>query len=69
MIVIDRFENGFAVVENGDSMENIPVELIPSEAREGDVLIYENGAYQVDPGKTSELRSLASERLSRLLKK
>lgn len=39
IITIDRFENGFAVVEleNG-KMINMPKELIPHGAREGTVL-------------------------------
>ncbi|WAM33929.1 DUF3006 domain-containing protein [Caldicellulosiruptor morganii] len=40
--VIDRFENGFAILEleNG-KMVNVPAELIPQGAREGDVILIE----------------------------
>ena len=36
--VIDRLEEGYAVCEHGDGMENIPAELLPEGAREGDCL-------------------------------
>ena len=38
MLIIDRFEGDFAVVETGDGIVNIPRADIPAEAREGDVL-------------------------------
>ena len=40
MLIIDRFENGFAVVEDGESGEifDIPVSNLPAGAREGSVL-------------------------------
>lgn len=46
MLVVDRFEDGFAVCEttDGDKSETLLVELrrIPEDTREGDV-IYEAG--------------------------
>lgn len=38
-VIIDRFENGYAVVElnNGKEFFNLPQELVPNEAKEGDV--------------------------------
>jgi len=39
MLVIDRFEGDFAVVETSNGMINIPISDIPSDAKEGDVLI------------------------------
>ena len=46
---LDRFENGFAVLEN-DNREFINIEksLLPDKAREGSVLIMENGAWRID---------------------
>lgn len=38
MLVIDRFENGWAVIEYNGKTFNFPRELIPYDAREGDVL-------------------------------
>ena len=38
-VIIDRFEEGFAVVEiEPGKMVNMPRELLPTEAKEGDVI-------------------------------
>ena len=38
MLIIDRFEGDFAVVETEEGFINIPRKDIPSNANEGDVL-------------------------------
>jgi len=38
LLIIDRFEGDFAVVETGDGFVNIPRADIPTGAQEGDVL-------------------------------
>lgn len=38
MLIIDRFEEDWAVIEFGQKTFNIPKVLIPPEAREGDVI-------------------------------
>jgi hypothetical protein len=38
MLIIDRFEGSYAVVEAGDEMVNIPRSLLPIGAKEGDSL-------------------------------
>lgn len=41
-VIIDRFEGNYAVVELPDmSTVDMPIELVPKEAEEGDVLIIE----------------------------
>ncbi len=51
-IIIDRFEGKFAVVELEDKrMINMPMELVPEEAREGDILVI-----QVSLDKTEDLK-------------
>lgn len=38
-VIIDRFEEGFAVVElDAGNMVNMPRALLPQEAKEGDVI-------------------------------
>ena len=38
-VIIDRFEDGFAVVETGDKQFiNIPRGVLPANAKEGDVI-------------------------------
>ena len=38
MLIIDRFEGDFAVVETSDGFVNIPKKDLPRNAKEGDVL-------------------------------
>ncbi|MBF7084379.1 DUF3006 domain-containing protein [Desulfallas sp. Bu1-1] len=38
MLIIDRFEEDWAVIEFGQKIFNIPKFLIPPNAREGDVI-------------------------------
>ena len=39
MLIIDRFEGDFAVIETPGGMVNIPISEIPSNSKEGDILI------------------------------
>ena len=39
MLIIDRFEGNFAVIETSDGMASIPKSDLPGEAKEGDVLV------------------------------
>ena len=39
MLIIDRFEGDFAVVETANGFVNIPRADIPAAAKEGDVLV------------------------------
>ena len=39
MLIIDRFEGDFAVVETSNGIVNIPRTDMPPTAREGDVLV------------------------------
>ncbi|NLK51571.1 MAG: DUF3006 domain-containing protein [Syntrophomonadaceae bacterium] len=38
MLIIDRFEEEWVVIEQGRKTFNLPRSLLPSEAQEGDVL-------------------------------
>lgn len=38
VLIIDRFEGDWAVIEFGDKTFDIPRSLLPKEAREGDVI-------------------------------
>lgn len=49
-LVVDRFENGFAVVEAEDgTMHDIPRSLLPADVSEGDVVLI-----GMDLGATAE---------------
>ena len=38
MLIIDRFEGSFAVIETSDGMVKIPISDIPPNSKEGDIL-------------------------------
>ena len=38
MLIIDRFEGGFAVIETSAGIINVPIADVPTGAKEGDVL-------------------------------
>lgn len=67
MIIIDRFEDGKAVLETDSGMQTINRELLPAESNEGDVVIFENGAYFIDRKSTDERRKAMEKKLRRLL--
>lgn len=53
MVILDRFEGKFAVIEHNGRTFNLPRELLPAEAREGDVLQI---VVRVDRRATAERR-------------
>ena len=52
--IIDRFEGEYAVMEFEDGYKNIPRQMLPPEAREGDVLVLKDENWMVDPEATSK---------------
>ncbi|HRY12737.1 MAG TPA: DUF3006 domain-containing protein [Syntrophomonadaceae bacterium] len=54
--IIDRFEGRWAIVEIDGEMKSIRRQLIPPEAREGDVLVLVRRRWQVDREATAKLR-------------
>ena len=65
--IIDRFEEGNAVCEQGDrTMLLISRSLLPSDAKEGDVILYIDGVYQVDKEATLERRKKIEEKRRKL---
>lgn len=40
--ILDRFEGQYAILEIGDKIEKIARQLVPEQAREGDILVYHN---------------------------
>lgn len=66
MIIIDRFEGDFAVAETEQGMINILTSELPEDAKEGDVIYYENGVYLIDRKETENRRKLMVEKLHRL---
>ena len=68
MIIIDRFEGSLAVLETDDGMINVERSLLPENAAEGDVLVYD-GSWTVDIAATEQRRERTRKRLKRLLNK
>ena len=68
MTVIDRFENGYAVLANENGSVIVPRSELPSEAAEGDVVLLRGGRYVTDRKATEKKRKQVRERLQRLIK-
>jgi len=51
MLIIDRFEGNFAVIETTNGLINIPRTDIPSNAKEGDVLVLSLDMNETDARK------------------
>lgn len=56
MLILDRFEGDFAVIENDDEMISVGRELVSADAGEGDVLTERNGRYFPDRDETLKRR-------------
>ena len=54
--IIDRFEGEYAVVEIEGVMNNIKRSDIPTDAREGDVIISDKSQWKIDRQATDELK-------------
>lgn len=58
-VIIDRFEGNYAIVELPDmTFEDMPISLIPSEAKEGDVISIEIN---------SEVTNMRKSRINKLM--
>lgn len=71
MLILDRFEGDFALIEVTDENDNItsieiPKNRIASDAREGDILILNNDIYVTDTDATLLRRKRIINRLRRL---
>lgn len=65
-VIIDRFEGDYAVIETEEKlMKKIMRAEVPSEAREGDVLISKDHKWTIDPEATQKrkehIAALAAE--------
>ena len=59
MLIIDRFEGEFAVVEDTETEKMIMIEkeLIEQNASESDVIVFSDGIYHVDYEATKKRRA------------
>ena len=67
--IVDRVEGDFAVLEkeSGGTID-VPKKDIP-DAKEGDVLILENGIYKVSLEETQRRKELIAEKMRKLFEK
>lgn len=61
MLILDRFEESIAVIENGDERIETSRENISADAAEGDVLVEKDGRYFPDKAKTEKRRKKITE--------
>lgn len=69
MIIIDRFEGKIAVLETESGMKDVLSDLLPENAREGDVLTVENGKYCIDDAATAARKAAVREKFKKLRRK
>ena len=60
MIIIDRIDDGIAVLETDTGMQTVSADQMPEGARDGDVL---HDHYEVDAIATEERRNRILERM------
>ena len=68
MTIIDRFEEKYAVLETENGMKNVLRDMLPEEAREGDVVELKNGAYTINKKAAEKRRRELREKLKKLQK-
>jgi len=68
ILVIDRFEDGFAVCENRSTLEmkNIKISEIPNTAKEGDVIKFINNKYELDEQTKIEIEERINNKIQNL---
>lgn len=68
MIVVDRIEEGTAVVYFGDIRRDIPLRDLPEGVREGSILRETPDGYTFDEQAEQERRKALAEKMRRLFK-
>ncbi|MDD2585614.1 MAG: DUF3006 domain-containing protein [Syntrophomonadaceae bacterium] len=63
--ILDRFEGQYAILEIEDKIQKIDRQLVPEQAREGDVLVYHNNEWVIDTRATLERK----EKITKLAEK
>lgn len=68
ILVVDRFEEEYAVCENRETGEILKIERykLPNDANEGSVLKYENGQYIIDKNIQEEIAKRIKEKMKNL---
>lgn len=61
MLILDRFEGNFAVIEDNGVMKNIPREVVDNDIKEGSVVIKIGERYVLDKENSAARRKKISE--------
>ncbi len=56
MLILERFEENTAIIEDGENHIKTDKSNLPKNAAEGDVLIEKNGRYEIDKNQTQKRR-------------
>ena len=64
MLIIDRFEGEFAIVETDSGMVNIPITELPKNAKEGNVL-----KLSIDKDSTAQRKKHIKNLMNEVFKK
>ena len=57
MLIVNRIEDGIAVIEEENSRFDVPVSMLGENVREGDVVIFTDGKYVTDKNASDKIRS------------
>ena len=68
MTVIDRFEDGYAVLVSENGTVILPRSELPTDAAEGDAVVLMDGRYVTDRKAAENKRKQVRKRLKRLIK-
>ena len=66
MIILDRYEDGYAVLEVDNQTINIDKNLLEENLKEGDVLVLKQGKYYKDEEATETRRRYMADRFGKL---
>lgn len=68
ILVVDRFEEDFAVCEDRSSkkMINIEISKLPEQVKEGDILRFKNNKYEIDEEKREEIEKRINDKIKNL---
>ena len=73
LMIVDRFEADYAVLEiqtdDGELLsKNLPLDWLPEDVAEGDVLRKNSSGYVIDRAETEKRRAAADARIRALLR-
>lgn len=57
MLIVERIEDGYAVIEDGDSRIEVPASMLAEDVIEGDAVILSGSKYIADKNASAEARS------------